>query len=230
MASLVLGLVGFVLCGVGSVLAIVFGHIALARYRRSAPAEPGRGMAIAGLVLGYVGAVLVTAGILFLVLASDDDSGRSDPDVASTSSTVTVPPTSGPSGDDVGDANPDRERPDPEPPPADTPSDALEVETLIEGSGPAAASGDTVVVHYVGLLADGTEFDTSWDQGEPFMFTLGQGQVIPGWDEGLVGARVGERRRLVVGSDNGYGSQGNPSGGIPANAPMAFEVDVLDVR
>jgi FKBP-type peptidyl-prolyl cis-trans isomerase len=87
--------------------------------------------------------------------------------------------------------------------------------------------GDTIVVHYVGTLADGTVFDESWSRGEPFQVTLGEGTVIAGWEEGLLGAEVGERRRLVLGADNAYGDQAN--GEIPANAPLAFEVDVVDL-
>lgn len=129
---------------------------------------------------------------------------------------------------DVADDPGDREPPDPEPPSEDTPADALECETLFSGEGEGAVEGDVVTVHYVGKLPDGTVFDTSWPEGgEPFEFTLGQGQVITGWDEGMQGARVGERRRLVIGSDNAYGSAG--AGSIPPNTPLAFEVDVLAI-
>jgi peptidylprolyl isomerase len=97
----------------------------------------------------------------------------------------------------------------------------------LPGEGRAAAVGDTLVVHYVGTLADGTVFDESWSRGEPFPVTLGTGAVIAGWEEGLVGAKVGERRRLVIGAGNAYGDQDN--GVIPANAPLGFEVDVIDL-
>jgi FKBP-type peptidyl-prolyl cis-trans isomerase len=112
---------------------------------------------------------------------------------------------------------------------ADTPSDAVQVETLIEGQGEGAAAGDTLTVHYVGVLSDGTQFDESWSSGQPFMVeNLGQASVIPGWNEGLVGAKIGERRRLEIGSDKAYGAAGNPPT-IPANAPLAFEIDVVDI-
>jgi len=122
-----------------------------------------------------------------------------------------------------------RDVPQPAPPPGDTPADALLAEVLIEGEGEPAAAGNTVVVHYVGALDDGSVFDQSWARGETFPVTLGQGQVIAGWDRGLVGARLGERRRLVIGSDNAYGTRG-AGGVIPPNAPLAFEVDVVDIR
>lgn len=230
-ASVALGASALITCVIGSVLAIVFGHIALARIRRAQPPEGGRSLAIAGLVLGYAGVVLSVIGIVFLVAAgSDEDSDGDDigprPTITATSTTSTTSATS------IDDDAASREPPTPDPPPADTPSDALEVETLIEGDGPPARSGDTVTAHYVGVLADGTTFDSSWDYGQPLQVTLGQGQVIVGWDEGLIGARAGERRRLVIGSDNAYGSQGVEGGGadIPPNAPLAFEVDVLDVQ
>jgi FKBP-type peptidyl-prolyl cis-trans isomerase len=120
-----------------------------------------------------------------------------------------------------------RTPPAPAPPPADTPKDALEI-TTIEGEGEPAAAGDSVTVHYVGNLPDGTVFDQSWERGEPFPVTIGQGQVIAGWDEGLVGAKIGERRRLVIGSEKAYGS--TAQGPIPADAPLAFEIDVVDIQ
>jgi FKBP-type peptidyl-prolyl cis-trans isomerase len=112
---------------------------------------------------------------------------------------------------------------------ADTPPDAVEVKTLIEGQGEGAAPGDSLTVHYVGVLSDGTEFDQSWSRGQPFTVeNLGQASVIAGWNEGLVGAKIGERRRLEIGSDKAYGAAGNPPT-IPANAPLAFEIDVVDI-
>lgn len=122
-----------------------------------------------------------------------------------------------------------REAPTTAPPPADTAADALEVTTVIEGEGDGAAAGDIVTAHYVGVLSDGTVFDESWSTGQTIPVTLGTGGVIPGWDEGLVGAKIGERRHLVIGSDNAYGAQGRPPA-IPANAPLAFDVDIVDIQ
>lgn len=122
-----------------------------------------------------------------------------------------------------------RDAPDPAPPPADTAPDALEVTTLIEGDGPGATAGDRLAVHYVGKLADGSVFDESWGRGEPFAVPVGQGMVIAGWDQGLLGARAGERRRLVIGHSLAYGQYGTPDGTIPPAAPLVFEVDVLEL-
>jgi len=121
-----------------------------------------------------------------------------------------------------------RDAPDPAPPPADLPADALEIDTLIEGEGEGAEVGDTVVVHYVGVNPDGEVFDQSWER-ETFPVTLGAGEVITGWDEGLVGAKVGERRRLEIGADNAYGDRG-AGDKIPPGAPLAFEVDIVDIE
>lgn len=117
-------------------------------------------------------------------------------------------------------------RPDPEPAQAVT---ELSVTDLTEGSGErAVAAGDAVSVHYVGILADsGEEFDASWNTGQPFRFQVGQGQVIKGWDEGLVGMKVGGRRRLVIPPDLAYGAAGQ--GPIGANATLVFEIDLIGI-
>jgi hypothetical protein len=113
------------------------------------------------------------------------------------------------------------------PPPKDTPADAVEVKTLIKGEGDGAQDGDTLTVHYVGKLSDGTTFDESWTGKKPFPVALGQGQVIQGWDEGLKGVKIGERRHLIIGSDKAYGASAQSR--IPANSPLAFDVDVVDI-
>ena len=175
-------------------------------------------------------AAVVVIAVLFgasQLMGDDDGSGSSD------TATGTSEGTTGTTAPDY--ADPElaeevlgREAPTPEPPPAGTAPDALETTTLIDGEGEGAQAGDTLTVHYVGVLSDGTEFDQSWSRGEPFPVTLGQGQVIPGWDQGLVGARIGERRHLVIGSGNAYGAQGQ--GTIPPDAPLAFDVDVVDIQ
>ena len=86
-----------------------------------------------------------------------------------------------------------------------------------------------MTVHYTGYLMDGTKFDSSLDRGEPFDFIVGQGLVIKGWDEGLVGMQVGGKRVLVIPSDMGYGPQGTPDGTIPPDAPLKFEVELLGI-
>lgn len=179
------------------------------------------------LVRIVIGSVVVLA-VLFLVSTLMGDDGGDDAEGASedTTTTSTTPPSAY-SNPELAAEIIDRIPPIPQPPPEDTPPDALEVTTLIEGEGEGAAVGDTVVVHYVGVLEDGTEFDSSWG-GDPFEVTLGAGTVIQGWDEGLVGARIGERRHLLIGSEKAYGAEGR--GTIPPDAPLAFDVDVVDIR
>lgn len=104
----------------------------------------------------------------------------------------------------------------------------LKVTVLQEGSGAMANSGDTVTVNYLGTLADGTKFDSSYDHGTPFSFQLGAGTVIKGWDFGVLGMKVGEKRKLEIPSDLGYGPDGY--GLIPGNATLIFEVELLNVN
>ncbi|MBO0869952.1 MAG: FKBP-type peptidyl-prolyl cis-trans isomerase [Micromonosporaceae bacterium] len=105
---------------------------------------------------------------------------------------------------------------------------SLKVTTLIKGKGAAVKSGQTIVVNYVGVTyKDGKEFDSSWKNSQTFSFPLGQGQVIPGWDQGLVGVTVGSRVQLDIPSNLAYGD--NPTGGQPAGA-LRFVVDVLSAK
>jgi FKBP-type peptidyl-prolyl cis-trans isomerase FkpA len=97
------------------------------------------------------------------------------------------------------------------------------------GTGTEAMTGKTAVVHYTGWLADGTRFDSSKDRGQPFSFPLGGGRVIRGWDEGVVGMKVGGKRTLIIPPELGYGARGAGSV-IPPNATLKFEVELLDVR
>jgi FKBP-type peptidyl-prolyl cis-trans isomerase len=97
------------------------------------------------------------------------------------------------------------------------------------GEGAEATPGHKVKVHYTGWLLDGKKFDSSRDHGEPFEFTLGAGQVIPGWDEGVAGMKVGGRRKLVIPADLGYGASGAPPD-IPPGATLVFDVELLDTR
>jgi peptidylprolyl isomerase len=110
-----------------------------------------------------------------------------------------------------------------------TTQSGLQYEDLARGKGAEAQPGDEVKVHYTGWLEDGTKFDSSVDRDQPFEFTLGEGQVIPGWDEGVTGMKVGGVRQLVIPPELGYGSQG---AGIiiPPNATLIFEVELLEVN
>lgn len=102
------------------------------------------------------------------------------------------------------------------------------VQNIVNGQGEIAAKGDTVTVNYVGTLTDGKVFDSSIDRKTPFTFQLGVGQVIRGWDEGVLGMRVGGKRKLTIGPDYAYGAQA--VGTIPANSTLVFEVDLLGVQ
>jgi FKBP-type peptidyl-prolyl cis-trans isomerase len=106
----------------------------------------------------------------------------------------------------------------------------LQASDVVTGSGAAAKDGDKVTVQYVGqLFSNGKEFDTSWKKGRtPFEFTVGQGQVIQGWDQGIPGMKVGGRRVLVIPADLAYGAAGSPPT-IPANAPLVFVVDLKKI-
>jgi peptidylprolyl isomerase len=112
----------------------------------------------------------------------------------------------------------------------DNPPDEVIAEDLVVGKGKTAETGDTVDVRYVGVLyKDGKEFDSSWARADNnFSFTLGGGQVIQGWDEGVAGMREGGRRRLLIPADKGYGAQGSPPK-IPADAALLFVVDLKKV-
>ena len=104
----------------------------------------------------------------------------------------------------------------------------LVYEDLVVGNGKMADPGLRVNVHYTGWLADGTKFDSSLDRGQPFSFTLGGGEVIRGWDEGVKGMRVGGKRKLTIPPDLGYGAQG-AGGVIPPNATLLFDVELLKI-
>lgn len=105
----------------------------------------------------------------------------------------------------------------------------LKIKILKEGTGQKAQNGDTVFVHYTGILENGTKFDSSLDRGRPFSFILGSGQVIPGWEQGVLGMKVGEKRILTIAPELAYGSTG-AGNIIPPNATLIFEVELLEIR
>lgn len=106
--------------------------------------------------------------------------------------------------------------------------DGLQIEDEVVGTGAEAKTGDTVTVNYVGTLTNGTKFDSSYDRNQPFTTQIGVGQVIKGWDEGIVGMKVGGKRKLIIPPSLGYGSQA--VGGIPSNSTLIFEVELLNVK
>jgi len=105
----------------------------------------------------------------------------------------------------------------------------LEIKDLRPGTGTEAQAGDSVTVHYVGTLTNGSKFDSSRDRGEGFSFKLGAGQVIKGWDQGVAGMKIGQLRKLTIPPELAYGSRGFPPV-IPPSSTLVFEVELLEVK
>jgi peptidylprolyl isomerase len=123
----------------------------------------------------------------------------------------------------------DDEKPHVYVPPGEAPPAELVIEDIEEGDGPEAQSGNDVEVHYVGVAwSTRKQFDASWDRGDTFVFGLGRGQVIKGWDEGVVGMKVGGRRRITIPPNKGYGAAG-AGGVIKGGETLVFVVDLLGV-
>ena len=110
-----------------------------------------------------------------------------------------------------------------------TTDSGLKITEIECGTGEEAQKGDTLEVHYEGRLEDGTKFDASRDHGSTFEFQVGAGQVIAGWDEGLIGMKIGGKRKLTIPPDLGYGAAGAPPA-IPPNATLVFEVELVDIK
>jgi FKBP-type peptidyl-prolyl cis-trans isomerase len=108
-----------------------------------------------------------------------------------------------------------------------TPQGELVILDLVVGDGAVAVTGDSAAVHYVGRLENGTQFDSSYDRGEVYPFPIGAGQVIPGWDLGVPGMRVGGQRRLTIPPHLAYGSNG--FGPIPPNATLIFDIELVEL-
>lgn len=180
-----------------------------------------------------IAAVVVLGGAFgYSALFGDDDSSASDETAGEEDTTTTVPETvpentttteldpSTFSNPEAATAVMERGAPEAAPPPADTPADALEITTVVEGEGEPGTAEDGYVVMYYGVQPDGTVLDESWSRGPfPIEPPLAQASLIEGWKQGLVGAKVGERRRLVLGENNAY----------PGEGPLAFEIDILDI-
>ena len=149
-------------------------------------------------------AVLIVAVILIGRSGGDDDGGGGDLTDTSTKPEIEVPD--------------------------DPPPEELVVEDIVEGDGQEAKSGDNVTVNYVGVdYETGEQFDASWDSGQEFPFQLGSGQVIPGWDQGVEGMKVGGRRQLIIPPDLAYGPQGQPPD-IGPNATLVFVIDLTAIQ
>ncbi|QPK80868.1 FKBP-type peptidyl-prolyl cis-trans isomerase [Schaalia sp. ZJ405] len=110
-----------------------------------------------------------------------------------------------------------------------SPSDELLVEVLLEGDGQVVEAGDTIHCHYLGQVFDGEVFDNSYDRGQALSFQIGVGMVIRGWDDGLVGQRVGSRVLLSIPSEYGYGDRGVPQAGIRGGDTLVFVTDIIGV-
>jgi FKBP-type peptidyl-prolyl cis-trans isomerase len=159
------------------------------------------------IVLGVIAIVILVGGYYFF---------KDRVNVPPTDNTATTTATGADQGAIVAGAVPGAE--------------SLKVEVLKQGTGVEAKSGDKVTVHYTGTLLDGTKFDSSLDRNQPFSVTLGAGQVIKGWDLGLVGMKVGEKRKLTLAPDLAYGASGVPNSPIGPNATLVFEIELLKIN
>ncbi len=167
-------------------------------------------------------AVVVAMGLLFFGPRIFTPFSSQNPLTATTTSTTAS------STDTASNASMDSSLSNPAPIPNPLPT-TLTVSDTVEGTGAEATTGSQVTVNYVGMLPDGTVFDASAAHGQPFTFTLGAGQVIQGWDQGIVGMKVGGQRRLVIPADLAYGNQA-VGGVIPAGATLIFDVELVNVQ
>ena len=166
---------------------------------------------------------LVAALALSACGDDDDDGGGGSPPAAEQTETEPTP-------SEQREALKDTSKKPVIPKPSGTPPRRLEKEDIVRGKGPAAKAGDTLTVHYAGVsFSTGEEFDASWNSGQPFTFPLGAGQVIPGWDKGLVGMKKGGRRLLTIPPELAYGPAGQPPV-IGPNETLVFVVDLLKIR
>ncbi len=144
--------------------------------------------------------VLISAGIIFTIVSRNENMSQQDSTNKVTSTNTTASPSAG-----------------------------LKIEDLKVGTGSAVKAGDTIKIHYLGTLENGKKFDSSYDRGEPFQTQIGVGQVIKGWDQGVIGMQIGGKRKLTIPSDLAYGERG-AGGVIPPNATLIFELELLEIK
>ena len=162
---------------------------------------------------------LAAAAVLGLAACGEDDDEPADTGAAETTA------EQGETGSQDVDLT---KKPEVTIPEGDPPA-GLQIEDLKVGEGPTAKSGDSVTVQYVGVsYSTGEQFDASWDSGQPFTFSLGAGDVIPGWDQGVAGMKVGGRRRLTIPPELGYGEAGQPPV-IAPNETLVFVIDLVEI-
>jgi len=189
-------------------------------FKEHLPTPPGRVIAaLAALVLVALVAGCGSSGSSSTITIGNEN--KADEKLIAAGATATTATTSTPT------SGPLSTKPTVTVPTGPAPT-KLETKDLIVGTGPEAKPGDPVTVNYVGVLyKGGKEFDSSWKRNETFAFTLGKGQVIAGWDQGIAGMKVGGRRELIIPAPLAYGSKGTAS--IPANSTLVFVVDLLAV-
>jgi peptidylprolyl isomerase len=192
-------------------------------YSKSIPIRPGTAIAALGAAILIAGCG--SSGSSSTIGVGNENKGDEALSKA-TSSTPATPATPPAATAKTPTSGPLATEPKVKPPSGPAPT-KLVSKDLIVGSGKEAKAGDTVSVNYVGVLyKGGKEFDASWKRKEPFQFQLGQGSVIKGWDQGVVGMKVGGRRELIIPSELAYGKTGSPPA-IPPNAPLVFVIDLL---
>jgi peptidylprolyl isomerase len=169
-------------------------------------------------LLRLVTMLALAAALLASACGDDDDSGSAGAEQPAETTTEAQPSPEDTSVKPVIDK------------PSGSPPRRLVQEDIVKGKGKAAKAGDRVTVQYVGVsFSTGRQFDASWDRGQPFGFSLGAGEVIPGWDKGIVGMKQGGRRKLTIPPEQAYGAQGAPPD-IAPNETLVFVVDLVKVN
>ncbi len=166
-------------------------------------------------------AVLVIGGIIFISVKNKNNKSQNSKELSSKTAKESQELSSLASQSAADQANQQTQ---------DTKPMGLEIKTTKEGAGDRVVkNGDTITVNYTGKLENGTKFDSSYDRNQPFTFQIGQGQVIQGWEQGLLGMKVGEKRTLTIPADLGYGANGIP-GVIPPNATLIFDTELVSIQ